>query len=118
RLTEAMVAVAHVADSTMQPQILNKLATIPVEKLTPRMLENLLRVYELVFFRMGKPDAAVNAAIAQRLEPLYPAKTNSLNRELSKVLLFLDSEPAVQRSLALLKHAKDDTTESIFMSSS
>lgn len=118
RLTEAMVAVAHVADSTLQPQILNKLATIPVEKLTPRMLENLLRVYELVFFRMGKPDAAVNAAIAQRLEPLYPAKTNSLNRELSKVLLFLDSEPAVQKSLALLKNAKDDTTESIFMSSS
>lgn len=118
RLTEAMVAVAHVADSTLQPQIMQKLATIPVEKLTPRMLENLSRVYEIVISRMGKPSPADAQALAARLEPLYPAKTNSLNRQLSKLLLALGSEAAVKKTLDLLAVAKDDTTESNFMSSS
>ncbi len=118
RLTEAMVAVAHVADPSLQPQILNKLATIPVEKLTPRMLENLLRVYEIVIARTGKVTGSAAASLANRLEPLYPAKTNYLNRQLSKILISLDSEPAVKKSLELLANAKDDTTQTSFMSSS
>ncbi|MGB7528136.1 c-type cytochrome [Sphingobacterium cellulitidis] len=118
RLTEVMVAMAHVADASMQPQIMKKLATIPVEKITPKMLENLLRVYELVIARMGKVNDADAAALAQRLEPFYPAKSNYMNRELSKILLALNSEPAVKKSLELLANAKDDTTQTSFMNSS
>lgn len=118
RLTEAMVAVAHVADPSFKPQVLSKLATIPVDKITPKMLENLLRVYEIVISRMGKIEGPAAAAIAQRLEPLYPAKSNYTNRELAKVLLALNSEPAVKKTLDLLANAKDDTIQTTYMSSS
>lgn len=118
RLTEAMVAAARVGDASLQPRIMAKLATIPVDKLTPRMLENLTRVYEIVIARMGKPTEEASRALAASLEPLYPAKSNSLNRQLSKLLLALNSESAVKKSLDLLANAKDDTTETNFMSSS
>src|SRR5690606_8241998 len=118
RLTEAMVAMAHVADPSLQPMIVKKLATIPVEKITPKMLENLLRVYEIVIARMGKVNDADAAALAQRLEPFYPAKSNYTNRELSKILLALNSEPAVKKTLDILANAKDDTTQTNFMNSS
>ncbi len=118
RLTEAMVAVAHVADPSLQPMIMKKLATIPVEKITPKMLENLLRVYEIVIARMGKVNDADAAALAQRLEPFYPAKSNYTNRQLSKILLALNSEPAVKKTLDILANAKDDTTQTNFMNSS
>jgi putative heme-binding domain-containing protein len=113
-----MVAVAHVADPSIKQQVLNKLATIPVEKITPKMLENLLRVYEIVISRMGKIEGAQAAALAQRLEPLYPAKSNYTNRELAKVLLALNSEPAIKKTLELLATAKDDTIQTTYMSSS
>ncbi|VTP90825.1 hypothetical protein [Sphingobacterium daejeonense] len=56
--------------------------------------------------------------MAQRLEPLYPAKSNYTNRELAKVLLALNSEPAIKKTLELLATAKDDTIQTTYMSSS
>jgi len=118
RLTEAMVAVAHVADPSFTPTIINKLATIPIEKLTPAMLDHLLRVYEIVISRNGKLTGPAAVALRERLESLFPAKSNYLNRQLVKLLISLDSEPAVKKALALLANAQDDTAQTNFMSSS
>lgn len=118
RLTEAMMAMSHVGDSTLQNLIFAKLATIPVEKLNATMLSNLTRVYEVNMARMGIPQGEIKDNLVKRLDPLYPASNNNLNRQLSKLLIVLGSENAVPKSLALLKVAKDEVDESVFMSSS
>ena len=118
RLTEAMVALAHVGDPSLEPRILAKLATIPIDQLNPTMLGNLTRVYEIVIARMGKPQGEEREALVKRIEPLFPAKSNYLNRQLSKLLIALGSESAVSKSLALLKVAEDEKDESVLMSSS
>jgi len=118
RLTEAMVAVAHIADASLQPHIFAKLATIPLEKLTPDMLGNLTRVYEIVISRMGLPHDQARITLSKRLDSLYPAKQNKLNRQLAKLLIALGSESAISKSLTLLTSAEDDKEETAFMSSS
>ncbi len=40
---------------------------------------------------MGKPEGAVREGIIAYFNPHYPAKTNALNRSLSKVLVYLEA---------------------------
>ena len=56
------------------------------------------------------PDAATKAQVAAYLNPQYPAKTNDLNRQLSKVLLYIDAPQAVEKTVGLMASAKDDNT--------
>jgi hypothetical protein len=44
---------------------------------------------------------------------MYPAKTNELNRQLSKVLLAIGAPGTVEKTMALLESAKDDNTDQI-----
>lgn len=119
RLTEGLLALARTGDESFKTPIFQKLATIPLEELPPRMLLNALRVYEVTLFRMGQPDENMKAATAERLSALYPGKINLINRELGKMLVALDDESVVEKTVPMLYTAKDDTTtETNFMSSS
>jgi len=60
---------------------------------------------------MGNPDPAAKALIVDYLNPHYPAKSNTVNRSLSKVLVYLEALGAVDKTLALLENAKDDPSE-------
>jgi putative heme-binding domain-containing protein len=60
---------------------------------------------------MGLPAAGVKAQMATYLSPMYPAKTNELNRELAKVLVYIEAPQAVEKTMALLSAAKDDDSE-------
>ncbi|CAL1519804.1 c-type cytochrome [Chitinophaga sp. MM2321] len=95
--------------SDAKQALLKQLTTIDYAQLSESQQIDLLRAFELVFARMGKPDAALNAQITTYLDPHYPAKTNDLNRSLSKVLVYLDAPHAVEKTMALLAEAKDDT---------
>ncbi len=68
----------------------------------------LMRAYQLAFARLGKPDAATCAKAAGNFEPYYPSKDALVNRELSQILIFLDSKSVVGKTLALVGSAKDD----------
>ena len=70
-----------------------------------------LRALQLVFTRLGKPDAEVCARICEKLEPLYPADDAMLNRELCQLLVALDSTVAPSRTLGLMATAADDFQE-------
>src|SRR5204862_2000350 len=61
--------------------------------------------------RMGMPDATAKAAIITYLNPHYPAKGgNELNRELVKVLAYLDAPQLAEKTVPLLSVAKDDNS--------
>jgi putative heme-binding domain-containing protein len=52
---------------------------------------------------MGPPDEATRELVLKKLDPLYPASFEPLNRELAIVLIYLRAPKVVERSLALLE---------------
>ena len=116
------VGAANAADSKLQAVILAKLLGVAFPKTgvlneTDRMgfakldLDHqlqLLRAFQLAFARLGKPDAAACAAIAAQLDPIFPNANPLVNRELSQILIFLDSKSVVAKTLGLVATARDD----------
>jgi len=118
-LTEAMIAMARVGDTGSKAQIYKKLTSVNIASLPSDQKLDLLRAIELAILRMGMPDAQEKAAVISYLNPLYPAGENELDRELAKILVYLDSPEAIKKTVALLATAKDDASyQQTIMSSS
>ena len=64
-----------------------------------------LRILEVSLSRQGKPATDLAAPLIAELNPSYPAKTISLNRELCQILLALDAPKTIDRTLQLLAAA-------------
>src|SRR5205085_4550098 len=65
-----------------------------------------LRIVELSFIRQGKPDDDLAKLATEKLDRLYPAGNELLNRELSQLLIYLEAPDVVPKTLALLDQAK------------
>jgi putative heme-binding domain-containing protein len=109
-LTQTGIALAHKGNATVKSKLLNSLMRINYSQLSEAQQIDLVRAFELVFLRMGMPDPAEKASVAAYLNPQYPAKTNELNRELSKVLVYIEAPQSVEKTMALLGEAKDDNS--------
>ncbi len=107
-LIQLMVALARHGKASSRNAMLKSLTAINYESLTESQQIDLLRAFELTLLRMGTPDAAAKGQLIAYLDPHYPAKTNSLNRNLSKLLVYLEAPGAIEKTLALLEIAKDD----------
>lgn len=109
-ITQAGIALAHKGSASIKSQLLKSLMRVEYSKLSEAQQIDLARAFELVFLRMGKPDAAEKASVSAYLNPQYPAKTNELNRELSKVLVYIEAPQSVEKTMSLLATAKDDNS--------
>lgn len=107
-LIQAMVALARHGDKQIKNAALKALTSIDYASLREPQQIDLLRAFELVFARMGAPEGATRSLVTEYLDSKYPANTNALNRSLSKLLVYLEAPNAVKKTLALLRHAKDD----------
>jgi putative heme-binding domain-containing protein len=87
------------------------LTGVNYEQLSEAQQIDLLRAFELVLLRMGTPEGSTKNRVIAYLNPHYPANTNSLNRNLSKLLLYLEAPRVVEKTLALLETAKDEPAE-------
>ncbi|MGN6490602.1 MAG: c-type cytochrome [Agriterribacter sp.] len=114
----ALVALARHGNKTLKNDILKSLTGIRYNELSPSQQLDLLRVFEVVLYRMGKPEATQREALISYLDPLYPATTNIANRQLVKLLVYIDAPQVVQKTIPLLETAKDDTTEQSTVSQS
>jgi len=102
-LISASIALARQGDKSLQSRLVAALNAVDIAKLSETQQLELLRGYALTFIRMGKPDAVTAGKLAQRLDPLYPSKSNAMNRELSRVLVYLNSPTVVDKTLELLE---------------
>lgn len=110
-LTQAAIALAHQGNVKDKNRLLTTLKGVDYSQLSESQQIDLLRAFELVFARMGEPDATAKAEIAMYLNPHYPANGgNELNRELSKLLVYLGDKQAIEKTVALLATAKDDNS--------
>jgi putative heme-binding domain-containing protein len=88
--------------TTLQSQIIAKLNSLPLQRLTEEQLLAATRAYALAFIRLGKPDDATRDAAAKRLAPLFPNQSELANRELVALLAYLESPAVASPAMKLL----------------
>lgn len=108
KLTHAMLALAHHASDADAPAMLNALMGINYGALTNKDKQDLLRTFEVILYRYDKGAESVKSKLVAYLDSNYPANDNMLDRSLSILMVHLDAPSAVEKTLALLKTAKDD----------
>ncbi len=92
-------------DPAFRDRILAALERLDWNTLDQSLRLDLLRVYQVVFNRFGRPDDAIVKRIIGRLDPHYPAKSRELNAELAQVLVYLQAPDAAAKTVALLQKA-------------
>lgn len=111
KLIEAGIALARQGDKNLQSKILNKLYPIYLETLTGENQINLLRMYALLFIRMGVPNEQDRLATAKKLNLYFPHADNTMNRELGQLLLYLKADGIAEKLVELLeKHTQEKTS--------
>ncbi len=98
----ALLALTRQGDASHQPALLDALSQLSPADMSEAQKLEALRVLSLCFIRMGKPDAATAEEIITAISPLYPAKTDALNRELVDMLVYLGSPDVVAKTVPLL----------------
>jgi len=97
---EASVALARLGAQNTQTQVLSNLnKKINLKTASKAQFLGAIRAYQLAFTRMGKPSSADAQAVIAKLNPLFPSKDNSINRELCQVLLYLNAPNAVSKTV-------------------
>ena len=110
-LIQSMIALAHQGKPNLKNEMIKALSAIQYDGLSEAQQIDLLRTFEIILSRMGLPEATVKNQLTGYLNPNYPAKSNSLNRSLSKVLGFLEAPQFVEKTIPLLQTAQDDAPE-------
>jgi len=101
----ALLALARSSGKETQRDLLMALKKFPMNTLNEEQELLKLRVIELSFIRQGRPDADLVELGISKLDPLYPAKSEFVNRELCQILLYLEAPEAIEKTLALLEKA-------------
>jgi putative heme-binding domain-containing protein len=101
----ALLALSRVASASVQPALLEALARFPIGKLdeTHRVLK--YRVIQLSFLRHGQPAAPILETVRTELGSQFPAPTWPQNRELARLLSWLEAPGFVAKTIPLLESA-------------
>lgn len=110
KLINASIAIARTDNPQNQQFIYQKLNPINLETLTKENQLAYLRAYSLSFIRMGKPSIGTSNGIANKLFQYFPHANNSINKELSQILLYLQAD-GITKGLVnqLTKHTEEKT---------
>jgi putative heme-binding domain-containing protein len=107
RLTHAAIALARQGDPSVKSRLLGALTKVNINQLPEDQQFDLMRAIELVFVRMGAPEAADKAKVIAMLNPMFPAKTALLNRGLSRILIYLEAPNVIPRTLKQMELATE-----------
>ncbi len=70
-------------------------------------LREALRAYEIVLIRSSKLEPNVESMIRAKLLPLFPSRSDPVNRQLAALLIRLGAADAVPRTMKLMEAASD-----------
>ena len=108
-----MLALARQGTKDHQITFVKVMDEIDFPSLSESEQLDFLRTLSVGFIRFGQPTVAIKKEFAKKIDPVYPAKSDSLNRELSKVLVYLDSPQVISKTLAMMKNPPKQTPEEI-----
>ncbi|WP_218933380.1 DUF7133 domain-containing protein [Rubripirellula lacrimiformis] len=101
----AMLALARLGRAEDQSELLAALGRLPLPELGREHLLDALRVWQLSFIRQGHPTEADRTQSLASLDPLYPHTSNYVNRELCRLLIYLQAPDVVPRTVELIRTA-------------
>jgi hypothetical protein len=99
----ALLALARCGGRETQHDLLLALKKFPFAGLTEAQQLEKLRILQLSFIRQGRPAPDMAQLAVEKLNPLYPAASDPLNRELVQLLIYLDAPGVVPKTLALME---------------
>jgi putative heme-binding domain-containing protein len=85
--------------------VLEALDRIHWEGLTEAQRLDMLRVYAVLFNRMGPPSSAWRERLVQRFDPLFPARSREMNADLCQLLVYLEAPSIAGKALKLMAEA-------------
>ena len=100
---DALLALARQGDPSRRSDILDVLTRRSWHNLTDLQRVHLLRVYQIVFKRMGVPGPDDKRRILDQLDGLYPHPSIMIDRELATVLFSLSAPRLFDRTIASLE---------------
>ena len=111
RRMHGVIALARQGAPMHQYAALKALDDISMNGLSLSEQLTLIRAYGLVFIRLGEPSDYWRARIVHKFVSHYPSEEFSLNKELSKLLAYLEAPGFVDKTLALLQSASTVAAE-------
>ncbi|HEU0010329.1 MAG TPA: c-type cytochrome, partial [Verrucomicrobiae bacterium] len=97
----ALLALARLGPREVQDDLLTALGRYWPGDLDDEQKLEALRVCQVALARMGRPGDSAIRDTTKSVDPLYPAKSWALNRELSQLLIYLEAPGVVKRTLDL-----------------
>jgi putative heme-binding domain-containing protein len=101
-LITAAVAMARQGDAEMRDAVIDRLLNIEFSQIEEFQKLEWLRACSLVFIRMGAPTIKQQRAVSQILEPEFPSGSSMLDRELARMLVYVNSAKVIDKTLKLL----------------
>jgi putative heme-binding domain-containing protein len=101
----ALLALVRLGRAEDQTDLLAALDRLPLQQLEREQLLDALRVWELSFIRQGSPSSTDRARVLARLDPLYPHPSSYANRELCRLLIYLQAPDVIPRTADLIRDA-------------
>ena len=111
RKIQGALALARRGQSAQQYAVLKALTSISFADLPEAEKLNIIRAYGLVFIRLGEPAHHWRMKIANELMESYPSDSFNLNKELSRLLAYLEAPGYVEKTLALLEAASSESMD-------
>jgi putative heme-binding domain-containing protein len=93
------------ADPALRGKILDALGRIDFAKLPVDQQLDMVRVYHVLFNRLGKPTDAEREAWLTKFSPAFPTKNRYVDGELLQVFVYLDAPKAAEQGMKLLANA-------------
>lgn len=110
-LMTAAVAMARQGDPKFRDALLDRLLRIEFSQLEEFQKLEWLRTVSLVFIRMGAPTIEQQQKVAQILEPQFPSNLEMLDRELARMLVYVNSAKVIEKTLKLMAPAPEENAE-------
>jgi putative heme-binding domain-containing protein len=92
-------------DAALRDKILTALDRVAIDPLPVAGQLDLLRLYQVVLNRFGRPDRAIEQRLIARVDPYYPSRVRELNAELCNLLVYLRAPDAAAKTVGLLEKA-------------
>ena len=110
-IIHAAIALCRHGDASLGSRLLKKLNEVDFGSLEKSERLDMLRTYSLCFIRLNKLSEEDRRAVAQKLDPFYPAKDEQLDAELCRVLCHLESPTVVRKTINLMQTTEAKTLD-------
>jgi putative heme-binding domain-containing protein len=89
----------------LQPAVLAALDRVNWSALSEEQLLELLRAYQLAFYRLGPPNEDARWQLMAKFDEMYPAKSRPLNSMLTEILCYLQAPFLASQAVELLENS-------------